>query len=103
MYQIHQREDIYPEPKKFKPERFIERQFSPYEFIPFGGGIRSCIGAELASYQMRLTLATILSRYELTLADNKPVKPLRRNTVLAPIGLKMVKKGLYSGSYQRFD
>lgn len=41
IYLTHQREYLYPEPKKFKPERFLERQFSPYEFLPFGG-VRRC-------------------------------------------------------------
>lgn len=50
IYLTHHREDLYPEPKQFKPERFIEREFSPYEFLPFGGGIRSCIGANLAQF-----------------------------------------------------
>ena len=44
----HRREDLYPEPHKFKPERFLERKFSAYEFLPFGGGTRTCIGAALA-------------------------------------------------------
>lgn len=92
IYQIHYREDIYPEPQKFNPERFIERKFSPYEFLPFGGGMRSCMGGELANYQTKLTLATILSHYELALKDNKPVKPQRRNTILAPISLKTIVK-----------
>ncbi|MCA1994592.1 MAG: cytochrome P450, partial [Coleofasciculus sp. S288] len=70
IYLTHHREDLYPEPKTFKPERFLERQFSPYEFLPFGGGSRSCIGMALAQYEMKLVLATILSRYELALADN---------------------------------
>jgi cytochrome P450 family 110 len=92
IYQIHYREDIYPEPQRFKPERFIDRKFSPFEFLPFGGGMRSCMGGELANYQIKLTLATILSRYELALRDNKLVLPQRRNTILAPISLKMIKK-----------
>jgi unspecific monooxygenase len=93
IYLTHQREDLYPEPKRFKPERFLERQFSPYEFLPFGGGSRSCIGMALAQYEMKLVLATIFSRYELTLADNRPVRPQRRGVTLSPAGgVKMVLK-----------
>ena len=94
IYLTHHREDLYPEPKQFKPERFLERQFSPYEFLPFGGGSRSCIGMALAQYEMKLVLATILSRYELLLVDNRPVRPHRRGVTLSPAGgVKMVVKG----------
>ena len=91
VYLTHHREDIYPEPKQFKPERFLERQFSPYEYLPFGGGNRLCIGMAFAQYEMKLVLATILSRYDLTLADNRPVKPARRGFTVAPPGtMRMV-------------
>jgi cytochrome P450 family 110 len=90
-YLLHQREDIYPTAKEFKPERFLERQFSPYEFLPFGGGMRGCIGAEVALYQMKLSLATIVSHYQLELVNHRPINPQRRNTILTPINLMMVK------------
>ena len=94
IYLVHHREDIYPEPKQFKPERFLERQFSPAEFIPFGGGNRRCIGYALAMLEMKLVLATILSKYELTLANKKPEKPSRRGVTLAPAnGVKMIVTG----------
>ena len=94
IYLIHQREDIYPEPKKFKPERFLDKQYSPYEFIPFGGGARRCIGEALAQLELKLALATILSQYEIDLASNKPEKPKRRGVTLAPAnGVKIVIKG----------
>ena len=94
IYLLHQREDIYPDHKKFKPERFLEKQFSPYEFIPFGGGARRCIGDALAQFEMKLVVATILSNYELTLASSAPEKPKRRGITLAPAtGIKMVMKG----------
>lgn len=78
----------------FKPERFLERQFSPYEYLPFGGGSRRCIGLALAQFEMKLVLATILSRYQLALADQRPVRPQRRGVTLAPAGgVKMMVKG----------
>jgi cytochrome P450 len=86
IYLTHQREDLYPEHQQFKPERFLERQFSPYEFITFGGGVRRCIGEALAQFEMRLVLATFLSRYQLELAEQRPEKPRRRGVTLAPAG-----------------
>lgn len=86
----HQREDLYPEPDKFKPERFLERKFSAYEFLPFGGGTRSCIGAALALFEMKLILATMLSRYQLELADRKPERPKFEGLLCYPAsGVKM--------------
>ena len=94
IYLTHQREDLYPQPKQFKPERFLERQYTSYEFFPFGGGTRRCIGEALAMFEMKLVLATIISNYQLALADNQPVKPQRRGVTLAPAGgVKMVLKG----------
>ncbi|MDZ7959279.1 MAG: cytochrome P450 [Aulosira sp. DedQUE10] len=94
MYLVHQREDLYPEPKQFRPERFLERQFSPYEFIPFGGGSRRCIGEALAQFEMKLVLAKILSGYQLALVDDQPEQPKRRGVTLAPAnGVKMVITG----------
>ena len=94
MYLVHQREDLYPNHQQFKPERFLERQYSPYEFIPFGGGSRRCLGEALALFELKLVLATILSKYELNLATNQPEKPQRRGITLAPKnGVKMVLQG----------
>lgn len=94
IYLLHQREDLYPEAKQFKPERFLEKQFSPYEFMPFGGGARRCIGEALAQLELKLSLATILSNYEIDLATQKPEKPKRRGVTLAPgNGVQIIVKG----------
>ncbi|NEQ68672.1 MAG: cytochrome P450 [Symploca sp. SIO2D2] len=93
IYLLHQREDLYPQPKQFKPERFLECQFSPYEYMPFGSGIRRCIGAVLAEFEMKLVVTTILKKYQLELADSHPVKPQRRGTFVGPSsGVKMIVK-----------
>lgn len=97
IYLVHQRPDLYPDPKIFKPERFLERQFSPYEYLPFGGSNRRCIGSAFALYEMKLVLATLLTRYELLLAESKPVVPIRRGVTTAPKGgIKLISKGLRS-------
>lgn len=97
IYLTHQRPDIYPEPKLFQPERFLERQFSPYEFLPFGGGVRRCIGEALALFEMKLVLATMLSHYRLAMADSSPEYPQRRGVTFAPArGVNMVLKARFS-------
>ena len=94
IYSMHQREDIYPEPKQFKPERFFEKQYSHFEFLPFGGGARSCIGGAFALFEMKLVLATILSRYQLALASKKPERPKFGGLISYPAsGVKMLMHG----------
>ena len=84
IYLTHQRPDLYPDADQFRPERFLEHQFSPYEYLPFGGGDRLCIGMAFAQFEMKLVIATILARFRLTLAHQKPIKPSRRGVILAP-------------------
>lgn len=80
----HRRTQVYPNPEQFQPERFIQRKFSPYEYFPFGGGSRSCIGMALSMFEMKLILATVLSHYQLILSDNGLVKPVRRGITIVP-------------------
>ena len=95
IYLTHRREDIYPEPEKFKPERFLERQYSPYEYFPFGGGNRRCLGYAFALFEMKLVLATVLSKVELKLLDKHPAKPSRRGIAFTPSGgVKMALKSI---------
>jgi cytochrome P450 len=94
IYLIHHRPDLYPKPKLFEPERFLERQFSPYEFLPFGGGGRRCIGEALAQFEMKLVIATLLSQYQLALVDRSPEYPQRRGVTFTPNrGVQMILKG----------
>jgi len=95
IYLVHYREDLYPNAHQFKPDRFLERQYSPSEYFPFGGGSRRCLGYALALLEMKLVLATILSKYQLALIENEPVKLQRRGFTLAPkggVGMVMVGK-----------
>jgi cytochrome P450 len=93
IYLTHHREDLYPDSKQFKPERFLERQFSATEFLPFGGGNRRCIGMAFALFEMKLVLTTVLSQWKMELADTEPVQPARKGALLGPSGgVKMVVK-----------
>ncbi|MDM9384967.1 cytochrome P450 [Chlorogloeopsis sp. ULAP01] len=94
IYLTHHREDLYPESKLFKPGRFLERQFAPYEYLPFGGGNRRCIGMAFALFEMKMVLATLLSRWQMELADSKPVQAVRNGALFRPSGgVRMVVKG----------
>lgn len=81
---LHKREDLYPNPYAFVPDRFLKRTFSAFEFMPFGGGVRRCIGASFALYEAKIVLATLLTRCNLSLATDRPVRDRRRNLVLGP-------------------
>lgn len=94
VYLTHHREDLYPDSQTFKPERFLERQFSSSEYIPFGGGNRRCIGMAFALFEMKLVLATVLSKWQMELADSQPVQPIRKGILFGPKGgVPMVIKG----------
>jgi cytochrome P450 len=94
IYLLHHREDLYPNPGEFQPERFLERQYSPFEFMPFGSGMRRCVGAALALYEMKQVLGTLLPEFDLTLADDAPVMPQRRGITLGMKGgVDMVYQG----------
>jgi len=80
---LHSAPETFPEPDKFKPERFLGRKYTPFEYTPFGGGARRCLGAAFATYEMKIVLATLLGRFRLELAESE-VRPGRRNLVLGP-------------------
>ncbi len=84
IYSLHHREDLYPNSKQFQPARFLNKNYSPYEYIPFGGGNRRCLGAALALLEMKLVTTTILSSFELDLIKKQPIKPVRRGLTMAP-------------------
>jgi unspecific monooxygenase len=75
---LHLRPDLYPAPRAFRPERFLERKYAPHEWDPFGGGNRACLGQAFAMYEMKVVLATLLTRLDMTRAPGAVSKPVRR-------------------------
>jgi cytochrome P450 family 110 len=92
IYLAHRREDVYPDPDEFRPERFLERRYSPFEYLPFGGGVRRCIGMAFAQFEMKLVISGILLGFELVLANSRSVRPVRRGLTAGPSPFRMVVK-----------
>jgi cytochrome P450 len=84
---IHRRAELYPEPARFAPERFLGADApDTYTWVPFGGGTRRCLGASFALMEMRIILARVLERTELTAVDDKVSKAQFRAITLSPKG-----------------
>ena len=100
IYLAHRRPEVYPEPEKFIPERFMKKPPGPYEFFPFGGGIRRCVGAAFALYEMKIWIAQVFSKLELQLEPSYVAKVRRRSITLTPEKgvLVQVQKRLHSES-----
>jgi cytochrome P450 len=84
IYLTHHRPELYPESDCFQPERFLTREYSPYEWLPFGGGARRCLAMPLALLEMKIVLATILSSWDLELVSPDTITPLRRSVSIRP-------------------
>jgi cytochrome P450 len=81
---LHYRDDLYPQPHEFRPERFLDGDVGGYSWIPFGGGIRRCVGAAFAQYEMRIVLGAIVERADLRPARGRPEAPRIRHITIAP-------------------
>jgi cytochrome P450 len=98
IYLAHRRPEAFPDPERFDPKRFLGKKLSAYEFFPFGGGIRRCIGMAFALHEMKIVLGRILMRTDLELAlANRAVTGVRRSVVLMPSGglrVRLRRRGL---------
>jgi cytochrome P450 len=83
IYLVHRRASLYPDPTAFRPERFLGFKPAAWEWLPFGGGLRRCIGAAFAIYEMKMVLSALLPRVEMRLATDK-VTPVRRAVTITP-------------------
>jgi cytochrome P450 len=81
---LHHRDDLYPRPREFRPERWIGAKPGTYEWIPFGGGTRRCLGAALAMAEQRVVLETMARRLDLEATSPKPERPKNRNVTMIP-------------------
>ena len=84
IYLMHRRADVYPDPYAFRPERFLEQPAGTYTWIPFGGGVRRCVGASFAIFEMKTVLQTVAGRVWLSPADAEPERVVRRAITLTP-------------------
>jgi len=84
IYLVHRRPDIYPKPERFAPERFIDNSPGTYTWIPFGGGIRRCLGASFAQFEMRVVLAELVRRRRLEPARPEAERVKRRAITETP-------------------
>jgi cytochrome P450 len=80
----HTRADVYPDPYAFRPERFLDQAPETYAWVPFGGGVRRCIGASFAEFEMGIVLREVLGRCDLRKASARPERIGRRNITLSP-------------------
>ena len=81
---LHHRPDVYPDPFSFRPERFLGVKPGTYTWIPFGGGIRRCLGATLAMAEQRVVLRALARRTDMTAADQAPEHARHRNVTMVP-------------------
>src|SRR5207253_6312404 len=81
---VHMREDLYPRAHEFRPERFTEDEAETYSWLPFGGGIRRCIGAALAQAEMAEVLRAVVPAVELRPLRDRPDPVVLRGITLAP-------------------
>jgi cytochrome P450 len=84
IYLVHRRPDVYPNPERFEPERFLDTKPGSYTWIPFGGGVRRCIGGSFAQFEMQVVLAELVKRRQLEPSRTASEPNLRRAITETP-------------------
>jgi cytochrome P450 len=85
-YLTHRRPAEYPDPGRFRPERFLDNKIDPYAWHPFGGGARRCLGMSFALLEIKVVLATLLGTARLALARRRPLRATVHGVTIAPEG-----------------
>jgi len=85
---VHRRAEIYPEPRRYKPERFLEqgsgRAINTYTWIPFGGGVRRCLAASYAQLLMKQVIRTVVSELDLRVAEPRSERARKSAIAFVP-------------------
>jgi cytochrome P450 len=87
---MHRRADIYPDPLRFQPERFLDAAVGTYTWIPFGGGVRRCVAASFAQLEMKRVIQAVLSELDLRPAHSRSEGAARSSVSFAPTGGALV-------------
>ncbi len=84
VYMLHRNPAVYPDAEAFRPERFLESPPGTYTWIPFGGGVRRCLGASFAQFEMAVVLKELVRRFNVLPARPKPERIYRRAITETP-------------------